>query len=161
MEKYKLFWKLGENPKQIYNIYYNDNADYYSFLQKQCDAGYRQVIISSEAMIALMKEATEKANLKVYDIELVEDDESLKNEIDSLIYMASDHKTGFNILINRLYFLSEESSIEIKRIRLNGRSESKEPIDMYLQSNGIVGYSAENNDLLSRISQFLQNFLFN
>lgn len=51
MKKIKLFWKLGDSDKHIFCQAFDDDEEFYSFLKKQFDAGYRQIIVSSEAMI--------------------------------------------------------------------------------------------------------------
>ena len=56
MKKHKLFWKIGDSDKQIISQPFDDEDEYYSFLKVQFDKGYRQIIVSSEAMIELIKD---------------------------------------------------------------------------------------------------------
>ena len=138
MKKYKLFWKLGDLDKHIIYKSFDDEEEYYSFLKQQFDAGYRQIIVSSEAMIDLIKYVVMQQGLKIYRIEFAEEDDALSEEVSNLIEMIETRPVMFNALIEKLHFLAETSSIDIKRIYLSGRLANGSIVDMYIQSNGII-----------------------
>ena len=119
--KYKLFWKVGDVNKHVVCQKYSDDEEYYSFLKKQYDIGYRQIIISSEVMIQLIKEFVMNFGLRVYRIEFMEADSSLTNEIEVLLDHMKEYPILFVTLLEKLNFLAETTSIDIGRIYTSGR----------------------------------------
>lgn len=160
MNKVKLFWRLGDSSKHIICQLVNDNEEYYSFLKKQFDAGYRQIIVSSEVMIELIKDCVLEQDLKVYRIEFAEDDSALSNDIDNLVNAITVRPILFNTLIEKLRFLAETSSIDISRIYISGRSKEGIAIDLYIQSNGIVAISNDADYILNRVNALIERCLF-
>lgn len=139
IKKAKLFWKLGEKEKQIYSVSFDDNEEYYAFLKKCNLEGLRQIIISSELMITIIKKAVQEYGFSLYDIEFQEEDEHLLQEIKILLELIPSNKYLFVDLIEHLRFLSEKSSIDIKRIKIKGRDNSGVALNYYVQSNGVFG----------------------
>lgn len=161
MRKWKLFWKLGDPDKHIVSQPFDDEEEYYSFLKRQFDEGYRQIIVSSEAMIELIKYSVINQGLKVYKIRFTEEDSSLSEDVASLLDAITERPVLFNALIEKLLFLAETSSIDINRIYISGRSEAGVAIDFYIQSNGIVAISdSADCYLLDRISTLIERCLF-
>lgn len=161
MKKYKLFWRLGDTGKRIHPISFCDDEEYYSFLKRQFDEGYRQIIISSEAMIELIKECVIELGLKLYNIEFAEEDASLSEDVDELLKAIAERPVLFNTLIEQLHFLAEKSSIDIYRVSIDGRLENGEAVDIFIQSNGILAISESCNDeLLVRLSSSVERCLF-
>lgn len=56
LEKAKLFWKPGNKSRGIIVIPYDDRMEYYSFVKERHDAGFRQIIVTSETMIQLIQQ---------------------------------------------------------------------------------------------------------
>lgn len=160
MNKSKLFWKLGDSSKHIICQPFDDNEEYYSFLKKQFDAGYRQIIVSSEAMIELIKNCVLEQGLKVYRIEFAEDDSSLSNDIANLLNEITVRPVLFSTLIEKLRFLAETSSIDISRVYISGRSKDGRAISLYIQSNGIVAVTDSADYILSKINTLIERCLF-
>lgn len=161
MNKYKLFWKLGDSNKCIFSQPFDDGEDYYSFLKRQFDDGYRQIIVSSEVMIELIKSSVINQGLKVYKIEFTEEDSSLSEDISCLLDAMTAHRVLLNTLIEKLLFLAETSSIDIKRIYISGRLECGIAVDLFIQSNGIVAISdSADEKLLNGIVTLIKRCLF-
>lgn len=161
MKKSKLFWKRGDSDKHVISKPFDDNEEYYSFLKKQFDAGYRQIIVSSEAMIELIKDSVIEQGLKVYRIEFAEDDTSLSEDITNLLGAIEARPILFGTLIEKLQFLAESSSIDIQRIYMSGRSENGVAIDLYVQSNGIVAINdGADDEVRNRINALIERCLF-
>ena len=131
-------WKLFRNNEKIVAVFYDDSDNYYSFLEQQYHAGNRQIIIPSSLIVRMLKEFSTRYSLQVYRIELTEDDESLYKEIDSLITSIESNPAYVCMLSDRLDFLSNESSIDINRISFKGKTSDNYPIDLKIQSNGII-----------------------
>lgn len=158
--KYKLFWKKGDVDKNIFCRSFYDDDEYYSFIKRQFDDGYRQIIISSEAMIELIKYCVIVKHLKTYKIEFSEDDSSLSESIDNLLEEIEKRPVLFNNLIDKLLFLSETSSIDISRIYISGRISNGDALDFYIQSNGILAINGSEDDFLNEITNLIKRYLF-
>ena len=84
-KKAKLFWK-NENDREIINsVFYDDSVEYYTFLRKCKSEGYRQVIVTTEIMIQLLRVSVIKKGFVIYKIEFAEEDCELENEIKNLL----------------------------------------------------------------------------
>lgn len=142
MIKAKLFWRIGDQTKKIIAIPYDDSYDYYSFVKEQHNAGYRQVIVTSESMINLIQVIV-IGGFQVFEIEMAEDDSELANEIGGLLERVRKNPACLSELVVRLGFLAEKSSIEIQRIRLKGRTETGTAVMGFIQSNGLFGVNSE------------------
>ncbi|WP_311146576.1 hypothetical protein [Stomatobaculum longum] len=159
--KYKLFWKVGDVNKHVVCQKYSDDEEYYSFLKKQYDIGYRQIIISSEVMIQLIKEFVMNFGLRVYRIEFMEADSSLTNEIEVLLDHMKEYPILFVTLLEKLNFLAETTSIDIGRIYTSGKSKNNSALNMFVQSNGIIGINDDAEDeLLQRTCTLIERHLF-
>lgn len=157
----KLYRKLGDDSKKVYAIDYSTNEEYYDFLRKCNASGYRQIIISSELMVLLLKKAILNDGLQAYEIEFQEDDDQLQDEINSILSQIPKNELLFAELLEKLRCLTEKSSIDIKRIRLKGRIKKGVAVEYYVQSNGIVGVNSDAYEVISsEIRSFVANGIF-
>lgn len=160
-KKMKLFWRINDISRNVFCIPFDDSEEYYSFLKKCHKNGYRQIIITSEIMVQLLKYFTLEENLSVYQLELAEDDEFLQEEVSDLINKVLENGTYFIRLVERLNFLSEKSSIDIQRVYFKGRDSKNIAINFYLQCNGIIGIDKEHYSLISsKISDQVAGYLW-
>lgn len=148
-KKVKLFWKIGNPQKNIECIPYADGQDYYAFVKSNYDKGYRQIIISSEIMVELIKEFALKG-YTVTSIQFAEEDSDFDVEVRNILSQISVNQAFFIQLIDTLNFLAGSSSIEIQCIKLRGRLSDGTASSIFIQSNGIVGI---NPDALAQDSQ--------
>ncbi|WP_426348678.1 hypothetical protein ACPWSR_13100 [Alloiococcus sp. CFN-8] len=159
----KLFTKYYDaGNKEIINIGYNpeDYTDYYSFVKTQHVLGYRQVILTSEIMIELVKYYFLERKFKVVSIDLMEEDSHLSSDLEYIIEKTTCDRAYFANLIKHLDFISEKSSIDIKKIELAGK-ENNNYIKTFFQVNGIVGVSRdEYNNELSKISPKIKRWIY-
>lgn len=115
-KKAKLFRFKKDQNERITCISYDDNEEYYSFLREYRSKGYRQVIITTEIMIKIIETSVLNDNLFVYKIELAEEDEELEKEIDQLLTKTQHNSSYFALLLEKIQFLSERSSIDLFRV---------------------------------------------
>lgn len=157
-EKIKLF---KNSEKQIVSLPYDDDADYYAFLRECRAAGYSQIIISSEMMIRIIKHACLEKHYTVYRIEFIEQDSDLENEIKNILKNIEGNAGYLSVLLEKLNFLAEKSSIDLKRVYIKEKYVSgKVPDNFFVQTNGIVGINKESMDLvLSDISALIEGCL--
>lgn len=142
MNKAKLFWKIGDQTKEVIAIPYNDNMEYYAFVKESHDADYRQIIVTSEAMIHLIQQIIID-RFRVSKIEMTEDDDELNGEIDNLLNCIGQNPAYLPELMSLLSFLAERSSIEIQRVDFQGRTLDDIAVMGFIQSNGLLGVSSE------------------
>lgn len=159
-QKAKLFWHAQNGHKKVFCIHFDEKEEYYTFLKKYHDCGYRQTILTSEIILHLMEYFVIKKNLLVYKIVFMEEDLELFEEINNLLRIIASNRVYFGKLTEKIKFLSEKSSIEIKRIYFKGRNKKNEAVDFYLQANGIIGineqcYEAISNEIGRQIMEDL------
>ncbi len=142
MTKAKLFWKIGDQAKEIIAIPYSDDTEYYTFVKENHDAGYRQVIITSETMIHLIQKIIID-QFCVFEIQMTESDDELNAEIDNSLDRVGRNPACLSELMSLLGFLAEKSSIEIQRLRFKGRTKDGIAVMGFIQSNGLLGVSKE------------------
>lgn len=159
-QKAKLFWHARNGQRQICYVPFNDDCEYYVFLKEYHDKGYKQIIITSELMSGLMRFFCQEKNLSVYEIDLMEDDEDLDAELNDILQKMESNRAYFGRLLDKLHFLSEQSSIEINRINFKGRHDGK-PVRFFIQANGIIGIIPNSFDEIARqIKMYLSEELF-
>lgn len=149
-EKAKLFWKKENTKECICSVPYNDKVEYYTFLRDCKAKGYRQVIVTSEIMLQVIRKVCLENGYSVYKIEFAEEDLELEQEVQNLIQMVAKNSAYFGDLIEKLKFLSEQSSIDLRRVYIKGSyGGSRTPV-FFLQSNGILGTNGESYESLSK-----------
>lgn len=134
----KLFVTKSDN--KIVKIKYSPGLDdYYSIVKENCTKGYRQIIITSKMMTSVIEDYFYTKSYQISSIEFMEEDISLKNEIDSILNKLKGERAYFGALLEKINFLSEESAIDIRSIELRGRNDKQQAVNISLQVNGIIG----------------------
>lgn len=156
----KLFIKYDESQKQIIPIEYNSNVDidYYSFVKKNCSLGYNQIIITSEIMLELIKYYFLSRKFKIENIEFIEEDQELSDEMDYILNQLLIDRGYLSVLIEKLEFISDNSSIDIKRIQLSSGLNEENKFSLFIQVNGLCGieedfYDQEVNNIITEIKR--------
>ena len=119
-KKAKLFWVNENNNEVINSIPYDDKMEYYTFLRNCKTKGYRQVIVTTEIMIQIMRMFVVEKHFTVNKIELAEEDVDLDNEIVSIIKKTQKESIYFCDLLYKMKFIEERSSIDIKKMVIKG-----------------------------------------
>jgi len=160
MTKAKLFWKIGDQTKKIITIPYNDDIEYYAFVRENRDAGYRQVIVTSEVIIYLIQKIVID-RFQVFEIEMTDNDDEFNAEISNLLERVDQNPACLSELMSLLSFLAEGSSIEIQRIKFKGRTTNDIAVMGFIQSNGLLGVSSEVfKETAEAISKEVRKFVF-
>ena len=155
----KLFVNKLDN--KIVKVKYSpEHDDYYSIVKENCTKGYRQIIITSKIMTSIIEEYFYTNSYNITSIEFMEDDVTLKNEIDSILSKLRLERAYFGLLLEKINFLSEDSAIDIRSIELRGRNDKKEAVNISLQVNGIIGinkkcFEEESEILIKKIERCL------
>lgn len=145
LEKAKLFWKPGDQAKKIIVIPYDDRMEYHSFVKECHDAGFRQIIVTSETMIQLIQKIV-IARFRISEIEMAEDEDEFGEQVGILLDRIETNPACLSELVSLLGFLAEKSSIEIQRVSFMGRTEDGIAVDGFVQSNGVMGANRDVSD---------------
>ena len=113
-------------------------------------------------MIKIIETSVLNDNLFVYKIELAEEDEELEKEIDQLLTKTRHNSSYFALLLEKIQFLSERSSIDLFRVYVkNQYQENTSCLNFFLQSNGIIGIDSEHFENQSKkICEIVEEYLF-
>lgn len=157
----KYFWRINDLKKNISCIEFSEDEEYYTFIKKCYQNGFRQIIVTSEIMVQLIQYFVIDQGLVVYNIELMEGDEELEDEVQNLLDLVDKSAVHINKLIHKINFLSEKSSIDIQRIYFKGRDNDNKAISFYLQSNGIISVDTTHYSIITdEVSNLIARCLF-
>ena len=119
---------------------YDPQQNYYYVVQNASKNGYQQSIFTSSVMIALIEEFLLKYNSIVTEIEFLVEDEELNQEM-------KDNGAYWEILKDKLSFLSKYDSIDIKKVSI--KSKQGNGFLLSLQVNGIFDVTENAYDLVA------------
>ena len=169
LEKAKLFWKPGNQARKIVAVPYDDRMEYYPFVKERHDAGFRQIIVTSETMIQLIQiyegaNAIQKmviARFRISEIELAENEDEFGEQVGILLNRIETNPARLSELVSLLDFLAEKSSIEIQRVAFMGRTEDGVAVEGFVQSNGVIGANREvSNKIFDIIGAAVERCVF-
>ena len=160
LEKAKLFWKPGNKSRGIIVIPYDDRMEYYPFVKERHDAGFRQIIVTSETMIQLIQKMV-IARFRISEIELAENEDEFGEQVGILLNRIETNPARLSELVSLLDFLAEKSSIEIQRVAFMGRTEDGVAVEGFVQSNGVIGANREvSNKIFDIIGAAVERCVF-
>ena len=154
----KIFYDYTNSLKCIF---YDPYAiEYYSFLRECRKRELHQIIITSEIMIEIIKNAYYLKKCKAYKIELMEEDCDAELQINALIKSIDTNPYQFAELLDFLNLIAEKSSVEIKKIYLKSFDKDKQDM-FFIQSNGLIGINGESYENISNETlQIIKRCLF-
>lgn len=154
--KGKLFWKMAENKKEIFIVEWEEkNQEYYAFIRQKIEDGYHQISITAEMMLDLITIIAQNNEIYVNKIEMMEENTEVEDELNTLVENCKRNRGILLNLIERLRYLVDESSIEIKRIYFVEKNKENETKIIFLQVNGIIGLSMKG----SKLEEILINYV--
>ena len=146
--------KLNDNSVEVFN-YDPSKDDYYCMVKKHRENGYYQVILSSKMMINILKEYFYNRNCKILYIEWLEEDDELNREINKFLEKINDDRDCFEWLIDKINYLLEEGSIDIKKIGFSFREEKTVSISILV--NGVIGITdSEYSSEIIKLKTFIE-----
>jgi hypothetical protein len=144
----KLFKRLSTN--QVVCIPYNNTEqNYYTFIQNMKNEGYNQCIVTSDIMIKIIEYFILRGSIEITSIEFMVEDEELETEIRSIVDLMKQNAGYWEVLKQKLAFLSQNDSIEIKKV--NFRYLEGLGALFSVQANGIIIVSENAFNTLSNI----------
>ncbi|MBE6070073.1 MAG: hypothetical protein E7211_20645 [Clostridium lundense] len=149
----KLFKDL--DTSQISCFQYNTNQNYYTFIQEMQQKGFHQCIVTSDIMIKVVEHFILKGNVEITSIEFMVEDDELEDEINTVLKSMRQNAGYWDILKQKLSFLSENDSIEVKRV--NFRSLKGSGYLFSIQVNGVIVVSeSEFGNISGIISKIME-----
>lgn len=156
-EKYKLFWKTNDCKKDIQLISFDEESqDYYSFIKKCISDNLHQISLTAEIMLGYIAIISRVESIAIEKIELMEDDSEENEELNNLIELSRTNRGLFVDLLNRLRYLEDESSIEIKRVYFKEKTNNQKSELFYIQVNGLIGSTSREVPALNRLVEYLK-----
>lgn len=126
----------GDSDSLIYVDYDPKNIEYFDLIETQKKQGLNQFIITSDIMIKIIRMFVVERQFSLVSIDFMNEDDDLIEKIEGLIEKIGQNSLFFADLLNELHFLSDEQSIDILKIKLKRRKESKST-QLKIQANGI------------------------
>ncbi|MGL5676601.1 MAG: hypothetical protein ACRDDX_09310 [Cellulosilyticaceae bacterium] len=136
----------SETKELKYFVYDSAKDDYYTFVKSICAQGYKQVIITSNMMITILKEYFFSRSFKINKVQFMIEDTELSNETKQILSKVHEDRAYINVLLEKITFLSEEETIDIRKLDVSGRNTEKEAIGVSVQVNGIIGIATNTFD---------------
>lgn len=120
MKTGKLFY--GIEKKQVSVVEYDSSSgDYYALILEAQKKGCRQVILTSDIMIKIAEVFLTTESATITDIAFFVEDDNLQKEIAKLIELMRQNSAYWGALKDKLKFLSEDDSIDIKKSVYKGK----------------------------------------
>lgn len=143
------YGKIFQNmqTREIECFFYDPQQNYYDMVQDAFKRGYQQSIFSSSVMISLIEHFLLKHNAFVTEIEFLVEDTALNQEINMLLDNLKDNGAYWEILKQKLSFLSRYDSIDMKKVNILARNSIG--FLLSLQVNGIFIVSENSYDSVS------------
>lgn len=158
--KSKLFWKIENGQKKIFLIDWQEKQqEYYSFVKEQIENGYHQISVTSEIMIELIGMVSMNEKNDIIKIEMMEEDSESETELMELVEQSYRNKGIILKLIKKLRYLEDESSIEIKRVSFSEKGINNKRNSVFVQVNGLIGYSAKESALIDTLINCIEGYL--
>lgn len=159
-EKYKIFWKVNDKNKKIELIKWNEKeCEYYAFIKEQMAKGYHQISVTSEIMLGFLSEISSRNFVNVSKIELMEEDSEEGEELNNMVEKCSNNRGILVKIINKLEYLEDESSIEIKRIYFTEKKDTGEYSSLFVQVNGLLGISGNEMKSVALLKNYIEEML--
>lgn len=117
--------------------------------------GYNQCIVTSDIMIEIIQHFLLRGRAEITAINFMVDDSELESEIQTILLYMKKNAGYWEILKKKLSFLSQNDSIEIKKV--NFRLLIGSGALFSIQVNGIVTISENEYDTISdKISNIME-----
>lgn len=156
--KYKLFWKSqSDNSKVVSLVEWNEKKqDYYAFIKSCIKEDYHQISITGEIMLGLIEMISSKQNVDISKIDLMEEDYEEDNQLLFMVEKTWTNRGDFVKVLQRLRYLEDESSIEIKRVTFTDKL-NKEIV--FIQVNGLVGTNNGYGKLMQDVIDCIREYI--
>ena len=152
ISKYGKIFKNALNNK-VECVLYDKEQDYYSFIQDMLSHSYHQCIVTSNIMIKIINDLLLTEKIEILSIEFMIEERELDEEIKTIIKKMKSNLLYWNVLKDKLSFLSQNDSIEIKSVNF----KTFDVVGLFaIKANGII-IASENifDDISKNISKIV------
>lgn len=158
LKKTKLFVKSESGRDMISAIPYDEND---AFIKRKKSEGYRQVIITTDIMIKIIRMMCLEREFSICKIEFSDEDWEIEQEISLLIEKFQKDRVFFGDLIHKIGLLAAQSSISVAKVYFKGKPENGYEPNIFIQSNGILSINSESfEELTSAINTVVEQCLY-
>ncbi|WP_290716714.1 MULTISPECIES: hypothetical protein [Exiguobacterium] len=131
--------KVFSRNNNIEVLNYNLEDDYYSFIKKNSEKGYEQVILTTDFMLAILKYYFIDRKFTIKEIIPVDEEGFLVSKFESYIERIEEDRDQFLKLLEEMDFLFyEKNALDIFKMELSGKNKFDERIRLNVQINGII-----------------------
>lgn len=152
IDKYGKIFKNTLN-NEVECVLYDKEQDYYSFIQDMLSRSYHQCIVTSNIMIKIINDLLLTKKIEISSIEFMIKESELDEEIKNIIKKMKSNLLYWNVLKDKLSFLSQNDSIEIKSVNF----KTFDVVGFFsIKANGII-IASENifDDISKNISKIV------
>lgn len=150
----KYFKIFQDKNNEIKAIEYSekDQRNYFNFVKTQHEKGLRQVIITSEIMLEILKKCFIDYNFELVRVYFVEEDGELDSEIKRILNKIEKNRAYFVKLLEKLKCIANNSSIDIESIELKSIEKIyNKYVSFSIRVNGILSIEKGAEDFLLKI----------
>ena len=158
-KKEKIFWVARGPSKEVIFESWDEEEEYYTFVQRNLASGYHQLSVTSEIMLKIMSCFLESGTWGIDKIEMMEDDSELDASLETIISSTRTNPGKILSLFEYLNTIIEDSSIEVKRIYLSERDEHGKLRMVFIQVNGIIGVYNAVNEIHTKLSTIMREYI--
>lgn len=159
-DKYKLFWKVKDSNKDIEIVKWEEQTkDYYTFIKEQIANDHHQISITAELMLGYISKIATNETINISKIELMEDDSDENDELNEMVDLCRKNRGVLVNILNKLRYLEDESSIEIKRVYFTEEIDNKKYESFYIQVNGVLGSTNNKIVAISKLIEYMKETL--
>lgn len=138
---------LMENPQ---------NENYYTYIAKQKEKGFRQILITTQEMIRIMEFYFNNFDANIMEIVFYQNDDDYTNEIQKNISDMNKKLANFQHLIERLECINSEDSIDIQSIEFFYEIDNYNYI-LKIYLNGIVNINNHGDTSNKELDKLIKN----
>lgn len=133
----KVFQKY--NSKEL--IFFDLNGrNYYQFIKEKSQEGFKQAIFDSNTLILILEYIFASKNGDIVEINLLEQDYEYEEFLKKLISEVKHNRNKIILFVKELSFLTRDSSIDIKSIKMKYRDKKGRLFLFKISINGLLTY---------------------
>ena len=156
MKQGKVFQKNNSNELSFFDI---SEKNYYQFIREKSYEGFKQAIFDSNALILILEYIFVSKNGDIVEINLLEQDYEYEKKLENLLTEVKNNRDKIISFFKELSFLTDDSSFDIKSIKMKYRNTDDKLFIFTMSVNGLITY--KDNDIAEKEIEILLDYLQN